>query len=70
MTVSKPVLAIVIIIFIALVIVCPFITIWALNTLFAGVLFSMPIPFTMYTWLAVVWISIAFASSSLSSKLK
>jgi len=68
MTFSKPVITVVIIIFIALVIVCPFITIWALNTLFAGVLFSMPIPVTIYTWVAVMWITMVLAAGRISLK--
>ena len=35
-----------------LVIVSPLITIWALNTIFP----SLAIPFTIWTWLAVVWL--------------
>ena len=37
---------------IALVIVSPIATIWALNTVFP----SLAIPFNIWTWLAVVWL--------------
>ncbi len=41
------------IVFVALVIIfSPFITIWALNTLFP----VLAIPYTFWTWLAVVWV--------------
>jgi len=36
----------------AIVIVSPFITIWALNTVFP----SLAIPLTIWTYLAVVWL--------------
>lgn len=37
---------------IGIVIVSPFITIWSLNTLFA-----LGIGYTIWTWLAMVWLS-------------
>lgn len=39
-------------ILIGIVIVSPFITIWSLNTLFA-----LSIGYTIWTWLAMVWLS-------------
>jgi hypothetical protein len=42
----------VIVFLIALVLVSPLITIWALNTLFP----LLAIPYTIWTWLATFWI--------------
>ena len=36
-----------------LVVAAPLISIWALNTLF-----SLSIPYTFWTWLAMVWVNI------------
>ena len=41
---------------IAIIIIAPIITIWALNTLFVGVWFTHEIPLTIYTYLAILWI--------------
>ena len=38
---------------IALIVVSPFVTIWALNTLF-----GLSIAYTIETWFAVVWLSL------------
>jgi hypothetical protein len=46
------------ILIIALIVVGPFITIWALNTLFP----ALAIPFTFNTWLAVVCLGGVFKS--------
>jgi hypothetical protein len=36
----------------ALIILSPIFTIWALNTIFP----TLAIPFTVWTWLAVIWL--------------
>lgn len=47
-----------IVIIIALIIVGPLLTIWALNTLFP----ALAIPFTFWTWLAVIILGGVFKS--------
>ena len=44
----------------ALVLVSPFLTIWALNTVFP----SLAIPFNVWTWLAVVWLHTVLVGTS------
>jgi len=49
----------------ALIIISPFLTIWALNTVFP----SLAIPFTIWTWLAVIWLhTVAVGITYKSSK--
>jgi hypothetical protein len=49
----------------ALIIASPFLTIWALNTVFP----SLAIPLTIWTWLAVVWLhTVAVGISYKNSK--
>jgi hypothetical protein len=44
----------------------PFVSIWALNTLFA-----LGIEYTIWTWLAMLWVSlVAFGSQGVSIKKK
>jgi general stress protein CsbA len=43
----------------------PFVTIWALNTLFP----SLAIPYTFNTWIAVIWI-VSITSGNASVKRK
>lgn len=50
---------IVVVLVIALIIVGPLLTIWALNTLFP----ALAIPFTFWTWLAVVILGGVFKSN-------
>lgn len=50
---------------IALIIVGPFVTIWSLNTLF-----SLAIEYTVWTWLAIVWLSLVTFGSVVSSVRK
>ena len=45
---------------IALVIVSPIATIWALNTVFP----SLAIPFNIWTWLAVIWLHTVLVGAS------
>ena len=46
-----------IVLIVALILVGPIITIWALNTLFP----ALAIPYTFYTWLAVVILGAVFS---------
>jgi hypothetical protein len=49
----------------ALIILSPILTIWALNTVFP----SLAIPLTIWTWLAVIWLhTVAVGISYQSSK--
>lgn len=50
--VSMPIMIILILFLIGIVVISPFITIWSLNTLFA-----LDIDYTIWTWLAMVWLS-------------
>lgn len=43
----------VVIIFVLLAMLSPFVTIWSLNTLFP----SLAIPYDFWTWLATIWIN-------------
>jgi hypothetical protein len=45
-----------------LVLMSPFVTIWALNTLF-----KFTIEYTFWTWLAALWLSMAVGGSSIRS---
>ena len=66
---SKGFMIIATILIIALLAVCPFISIWALNTLFVGVVFTAEIPITMWTYLSMLWcggIIGAFAKSAIA----
>ena len=45
-------LALLVLLFVGLIVVAPFITIWSLNTLFA-----LDIAYTLTTWLAIFWLS-------------
>lgn len=47
----------VIVLIVALILIGPIITIWALNTLFP----ALAIPYTFYTWLAVVILGAVFS---------
>lgn len=49
---SMPVMIILILFLIGIVVISPFITIWSLNTLFA-----LGIEYTIWSWLAMVWLS-------------
>ena len=53
-----------IVLVIALIILSPFATLWALNTLFP----VLAIPYTIETWLAIVVLGGLFSSSASSSK--
>ena len=44
----------------ALVAISPYLTIWALNTIFP----SLAIPFNIWTWLAVIWLHTVLAGIS------
>jgi hypothetical protein len=49
----------------ALIILSPIFTIWALNTVFP----ALAIPFTIWTWLAVIWLhTVAVGISYKNSK--
>jgi hypothetical protein len=48
---------------IAIIIVSPFITIWALN-----LLFGLAIPYNLATWAAALWVTSLVANNSSSSK--
>lgn len=48
-------MVLVILICIALIVVAPIISIWALNTLLVGALFAAEIPLNIYTYLAMMW---------------
>lgn len=56
------------IIVIALIALVPIISIWALNTLFVGVLFTTAIPLDIYTYLAMLWFGGMLAGSAHSFK--
>jgi hypothetical protein len=58
MTMNRDMMAILaIVLIVALILVGPIITIWALNTLFP----ALAIPYTFYTWLAVVILGAVFS---------
>jgi hypothetical protein len=58
MTMNRDMMAIlVIVLIVALILIGPIITIWALNTLFP----ALAIPYTFYTWLAVVILGAVFS---------
>lgn len=54
---SKLYIAIAVLIVVVLISVTPLISLWALNTLFVGVVFAHPIDLTIYTYLAMLWIN-------------
>jgi hypothetical protein len=58
MTMNRDMMAILaIVLIVTLILVGPIITIWALNTLFP----ALAIPYTFYTWLAVVILGAVFS---------
>jgi hypothetical protein len=58
MTMNRDMMAILaIVLIVALILVGPIITIWELNTLFP----ALAIPYTFYTWLAVVILGAVFS---------
>jgi hypothetical protein len=52
-----------VILIVILVIVCPFITIWAINTLF-----NTNIPMNIWTYMATLWLSGLVAGAGVSRK--
>lgn len=52
-----------VLLFIALIILWPFVIIWALNTLFPVLM----IPFTFWTWLAMLVVTATFASKKVKA---
>ena len=53
-------MALLVVFVLALIIVSPLATIWALNTVFP----SLAIPFNIWTWLAVVWLHTVLVGAS------
>ena len=47
----------VVVLLIIAIVLAPIISIWALNTLFVGVVFKTAIELTLWTYLAMMWIS-------------
>lgn len=54
-------LATIIVVILALIVLAPFAVIWALNTLFA-----LAIPYTFWTWLAMLIVSTVFGKANVS----
>lgn len=54
----KPIYITLAILLVAGLLISPIVAIWALNTLFVGVLFTAEIPLTLWTYLAMLWISV------------
>lgn len=60
---SKVVMAAVVILCVAILLCMPIVSIWALNTLFVGVMFKQAIELTIWTYLAMAWVGILFGGT-------
>lgn len=66
---SKLFMALAVILVIVLVALVPVASIWALNTLFVGALFTAEIPLNIWTYIAMLWITLMIGSIGKSNSV-